>query len=150
MAIRRTTWQPDTCGCILEYDWDDSLPVDQRVHIPATAIACSLHLAHAGDLTGNHATCIAENSAVQAALSLIAPNIPSQVATKTDEWGRQSQHLAPWNIPQFIFAPQVSKNPRVMTMQSSTMTPQEISALQNIFASHPLLNTAQVQASKGS
>src|SRR3989304_5748981 len=32
MAIRTTRWRPDTCGCELEYEWDDSLPEAQRVH----------------------------------------------------------------------------------------------------------------------
>jgi hypothetical protein len=29
--IRTTQWKPDTCGCILEYDWDDSLPDNDRI-----------------------------------------------------------------------------------------------------------------------
>jgi len=29
MAIKTTRWSPDTCSCILEYTWDDSLPQDQ-------------------------------------------------------------------------------------------------------------------------
>jgi len=27
-----TRWSPDTCGCVLEYEWDDTVPQDSRVH----------------------------------------------------------------------------------------------------------------------
>lgn len=42
--MRTTRWKPDTCGCILEYDWDETLPDDQRVHILARVAACADHL----------------------------------------------------------------------------------------------------------
>lgn len=29
MTIKTTKWIPDTCGCALEFTWDDSLPQDQ-------------------------------------------------------------------------------------------------------------------------
>ena len=30
--LRTTKWRPDTCGCEIEYEWDDSISDDQRVH----------------------------------------------------------------------------------------------------------------------
>jgi len=32
MAIKTTRWEPDTCGCVIEYEWDDELPAIDRVH----------------------------------------------------------------------------------------------------------------------
>ena len=32
MTIKTTKWRPDTCGCELEYTWDDSVSADQRTH----------------------------------------------------------------------------------------------------------------------
>lgn len=33
--MQQTLWHPDTCdGCSVVYEWDDSLPQDQRVHVP--------------------------------------------------------------------------------------------------------------------
>lgn len=29
---RVTRWSPDTCRCVLEYEWDDALPDNQRTH----------------------------------------------------------------------------------------------------------------------
>jgi len=41
---RITTWSPDTCGCILEYEWDDSQKNDDRVHTYSKASKlCSEH-----------------------------------------------------------------------------------------------------------
>lgn len=51
MTIKTTRWGPDTCDCILEYEWDDSLPNDQIViSYKNTVNQCSFH-AH---LTGNN------------------------------------------------------------------------------------------------
>jgi hypothetical protein len=30
-ALHTTRWSPDTCDCVLEYEWDDSLPQNQIV-----------------------------------------------------------------------------------------------------------------------
>lgn len=30
--IKTTVWKPDTHDCVIEYEWDDSLPEDQRTH----------------------------------------------------------------------------------------------------------------------
>jgi hypothetical protein len=36
MTIKTTRWSPDTCDCIISYDWDDSVPAESRVHIANT------------------------------------------------------------------------------------------------------------------
>ena len=33
-----TTWRPDTCGCTIHYEWDDSLSDADRVHIPVEEV----------------------------------------------------------------------------------------------------------------
>ena len=44
MALKRTRWSPDTCECVLEYEWDDEEPEDKRGHNFAETIsACSVH-----------------------------------------------------------------------------------------------------------
>ena len=30
--IQETTWTPDTCDCTVTFEWDDSVPAEQRVH----------------------------------------------------------------------------------------------------------------------
>lgn len=45
--IQKTLWSPDTCGCQIEYQWDDSVPQDQRVHSVGTIVkACPVHQHH--------------------------------------------------------------------------------------------------------
>lgn len=45
MAIKTTTWSPDTCDCIINYDWDSDLSEDQRIHnVSAIIKECSAHL----------------------------------------------------------------------------------------------------------
>lgn len=32
MALHTTLWSPDTCGCSIEYSWDDAVSEDLRIH----------------------------------------------------------------------------------------------------------------------
>jgi len=40
---RITRWSPDTCGCVLEYEWDDALPNDQEPVLRKVVKRCSEH-----------------------------------------------------------------------------------------------------------
>lgn len=40
-----TTWRPDTCGCVLQFEWDPEIPADERIHTPIEHIfTCEVHL----------------------------------------------------------------------------------------------------------
>jgi len=42
--IHETTWHPDTCVCVLVYQWDDAEPDETRVHtFIRAAQTCPLH-----------------------------------------------------------------------------------------------------------
>lgn len=44
MATKINRWSPDTCGCVMEYSWDDSLPQEQIVISPTTTVSrCPAH-----------------------------------------------------------------------------------------------------------
>lgn len=48
MAININRWSPDTCSCVVEYSWDDSVPAEQRVHkLHRIVTACPEHPADA-------------------------------------------------------------------------------------------------------
>lgn len=50
MTFKTTRWSPDTCGCIVEYDWDDAVSQEQRSHLfRGTVNACLVHAALAGE-----------------------------------------------------------------------------------------------------
>lgn len=43
--LQVTRWRPDTCGCILEYEWDSDETETQRVHRLVNVVnQCSTHL----------------------------------------------------------------------------------------------------------
>lgn len=41
--VKTTKWRPDTCSCVITYDWDDTLPEDERVHTLNTIQKCKHH-----------------------------------------------------------------------------------------------------------
>ncbi len=39
-----TRWEPDTCGCVIDYDWEDSEPEATRTHAVRKIVgACPAH-----------------------------------------------------------------------------------------------------------
>jgi hypothetical protein len=44
MVLNVTTWSPDTCDCVIEYEWDDSQDESSRIHIAKAILKdCGLH-----------------------------------------------------------------------------------------------------------
>lgn len=41
--LHTTRWRPDTCGCTIEYEWDDAQPEDARVHHLSKISQCEHH-----------------------------------------------------------------------------------------------------------
>lgn len=40
-----TTWRPDTCGCEIEIEWDDTVPQETRTHSQGKIISkCKAHM----------------------------------------------------------------------------------------------------------
>jgi hypothetical protein len=49
MAIKITRWYPDTCECIIEYKWDDSIEENSRIHSYNNTIKyCAFHEKYGG------------------------------------------------------------------------------------------------------
>ena len=63
MTIHTTRWSPDTCGCVVEYEWDDALPEEERVHTAGNIVnRCPAHSAnHFSDNTDHYSTVLEEN-----------------------------------------------------------------------------------------
>ena len=38
-----TTWHPDTCGCVVNLEWDDAEEPDNRTHKPLMVKPCQAH-----------------------------------------------------------------------------------------------------------
>ena len=43
MAIKTTRWKPDTCACVIDYEWDTTLSEADRVHTAVNVIPCQVH-----------------------------------------------------------------------------------------------------------
>lgn len=42
--MKVTRWSPDTCGCVIDYQWDEKLPEKARVHqLKAVIKRCPAH-----------------------------------------------------------------------------------------------------------
>lgn len=41
--IKITRWKPDTCDCVLEYEWDTEEAEEVRTHTPIKVQSCAAH-----------------------------------------------------------------------------------------------------------
>ena len=92
MAIKRTRWFPDTCSCQIDYEWDDALPPDARIHKPVSAIACGRHSADP------HAMVTAENTNKNRAIAAAVQALdlaPGDVSFSFDAARTLRLHLPP-------------------------------------------------------
>lgn len=68
--LQTTTWRPDTCGCTIQYTWDDAIPGEQRSHrLVRVEKYCP---AHAGlDEQSCYEACLFENQCKNQALAIL-------------------------------------------------------------------------------
>lgn len=80
-----TTWRPDTCGCEIEYSWDDTQSEDVRTH-SAHKInkACEFH---SGDKDTHYGVVLDENKRKNLVYKDIIENISTAVTQKEQEDG---------------------------------------------------------------
>jgi hypothetical protein len=77
MAIRETTWRPDTCGCEIVYSWDDELPEAVRKHDMSKANRrCAAHASHE-DIKVHFDTITEENRRKNIAFEEVKKIIPA-------------------------------------------------------------------------
>lgn len=60
--IQTTHWSPDTCGCVFDYQWDDTLSGDERVHTVSKIVhTCSEHQIVKLNPSGHFSVVVDEN-----------------------------------------------------------------------------------------
>lgn len=72
MATQKTRWTPDTCGCVVDLEWDDAQPETARTHRMAVVRTCHAHAAQADA----PAVVTAENQRKNQALQALAADFP--------------------------------------------------------------------------
>ena len=84
--IKRTTWQPDTCECKIEFEWDSEAPASNRTFTPTQVFAtCSRH-AGAPNNTTLFARIKGDNNMINDGKKYVIQNLPQ--LTRTLEDGR--------------------------------------------------------------
>lgn len=126
--IRRTLWRPDTCACEIEYEWDDALPADQRVHTALRAVPCPAH-AGAPTLDAHYADLMDENPRRQRAAARLLAAFPAKLGmTYTDpETGATDTRLKPDAFTYTITGP---RGARVLNLTINYLTAAEKTAVQ--------------------
>lgn len=119
MAIQTTRWSPDTCGCKVEYTWDDTVPQEQRIHTFSKLVnTCSDH----NSLTDKACYDILndENLRKNNTLGLIRKNHPSLTQTYTNPDGTTYIDFAPGKEPLWQFSG--TGDTRVLEITSTNLT----------------------------
>ena len=80
--IRTTRWSPDSCGCSMEYTWDDAVPDNARIHtFKAAPVICPAHQAIATPLACYNAVLgenVLKNRVFDTARAALNVPIPTQ------------------------------------------------------------------------
>lgn len=77
--MKVTQWRPDTCNCIISYEWDETLPIENRVHQFLDGTPCNEHTGLTGAELYHHVH--AESATVQRAAAELK---------KTSKFGKDS------------------------------------------------------------
>lgn len=86
MAIQTTTWRPDTCGCEIDYQWDDTLSEDVRTHdLSAVKNACSEHPGLSDQEI--YDAVLHENTTKNVVMGIISDNFPAITKQVVDDDG---------------------------------------------------------------
>ena len=101
MAKHITRWSPDTCACVLDYEWDDELPQDQRTHTILEVIKGCSH--HQGTKEEVYDKVKDENMTKNRVLGEIMGSLPALVEEVTDSEGNVSKRFKKGMEPKWSF-----------------------------------------------
>ena len=127
MVINTTRYSPDTCDCVIEYDWDSTTNETNRVHTLKRFVnKCSAHIMLATD-TDSWNCVFEENPRKGQALRTILDNSPTTALYDIVGGNRQLKPALGFNFSWSGTAPN-----RVLTISFSgiTLTTQQKNTLQ--------------------
>lgn len=97
MHITRNLWKPDTCGCVLEFEFDADLPSEERVHTPLEPHRKCQHHQHA-DKDTHHAAVSEENTRKNRAFGEVAEQL-SDADKKELKWSLDESRQVVIEVP---------------------------------------------------
>lgn len=78
MVLKITRWSPDTCDCVLEYQWDDTQDENSITHTPVNVVnRCTAHQILPNTPTAVYNAVNEENPRKNLSLNEILQNAPS-------------------------------------------------------------------------
>lgn len=129
MASKVTRWRPDTCDCVLSYEWDDAVSEDERTHTPVKAELCAHHQALGTPVKGYEAVLVENQTTNRVRARLLQESALTR--TRTDEGGSQIVEFDPSNEPTFEFTAQKdATGARRLRVSVAALSPAARSALQ--------------------
>lgn len=94
MRMVTNRWKPDTCGCILEYEFDADLPDGQRVMSAKDVVrACDAHPKE--DKDAHYGKILVENRGKNLALKKLLDSLPAEHAKLNGEGEREDFVVRP-------------------------------------------------------
>lgn len=102
MAKHITRWHPDTCGCVVEYSWDDEVSEDDRTHTFSSVVeTCAAHQHLPHPLV--FAAVADENPRKNRVLARLAELHPEKRRKVADADGTQRDDWRPGEEPDWSF-----------------------------------------------
>ena len=90
--IKKTQWRPDTCDCVLEYEWDDQSDPATRVHTPTKIVKACPHHEAAVDTADGFDKVLKENTGKNRAIGRIM-DLAAVTEETTDRDGNTVKRL---------------------------------------------------------
>ena len=111
--IKRTRWGPDTCGCVVEYAWDNAVAESVRTHTFSQIVSrCPIHEALSLDGESLYDQLLSENQTKNRALDSIIEILPAV------------------NFEKYSWTFDASRNLRVSLAAEIVVSPQNRTAIQ--------------------
>ena len=127
MTIKTTRWSPDTCSCVVEFTWDDSVAEDQRTDSLSQVIQkCPVHQAQSDPNV--YSTLKDENPRKNIALGLSLDNGPSSLFDLNADGSRTLKGNISYNWSWSGTPPDRNLN---ISFTGINLTAQQKSAIQN-------------------
>lgn len=103
--IRITKWRPDTCGCEVDYEWDDTVSQDERVHTAVATIKCAEHDGVDDDNVTIYDTVLEENQRKNRTLGQLLEDAPAdlKMTVINPNTGEETQKFKPNKEPKWSF-----------------------------------------------
>lgn len=105
MSSHRNLWKPDTCGCVIEFEFDDELPAEQRVHTGHTVHKiCESHKSalEGKDAHTSYQHCSKENQKKNLSIGLIEESLSDEHFDIKEDWDGNVTKTLKWQ-PRFSF-----------------------------------------------